>query len=65
MRLTLFYTGLIIIVLIIFSLSLYISFLRNIKNDIEKDFPNPRQERLIVHRSTSRLAELILLIDGG
>lgn len=65
LRLTLFYTGLIIIVLIIFSLSLYISFLRNIKNDIEKDFPNPRQERLIVHRSTSRLAELILFIDGG
>ncbi len=60
---TFFYIAVIFIILAIFSIILYFSFINNIEEDIEGDFANNQAQAAVILKAANQLKNLIILID--
>ncbi len=63
LKLTAFYVGIIAVILIVFSLVLYYSFVKNIRDNFEGNFSNDQAQELVIGKTTDQLQVIILFID--
>jgi len=63
LKLTALYVGIIAVILVIFSLALYYSFARNIRDNLEGNFSDDQVQELVIGKTTDQLQTTILFID--
>lgn len=65
MRLTLFYVAVIAILLAVFSVTFYWSFVASVRNDVEGDFPSEQSQDAFIAKTVGRVANELVLADGA
>ncbi len=63
LKLTGLYIGIIAVILIIFSLTLYYSLAKNIRDNFEGNFSDDQTQELVITKTTERLQTTIFFID--
>lgn len=63
LKLTMLYVGIIAVILIIFSLALYYSFTKNVRENSEGNFSDDQTQELVIGQITDQLQTTIFFID--
>ena len=65
LQLTLFYVLVICSLLVVFSILLFFSYRHNLTNELNGDFVSERAQTIAIEKTTNRLRDLIIALDGG